>query len=152
MDEDEYKATYDSLNPLGCPFEKVILSRQCDCQVSTRIFIAERQAVGCANQGAQRRCIELLGLLHRKATFALKHTGSETRLPHAQEMKVQAGGLLGIQAALNPEAEQTAPVADIHGLIDQATAHFGDLDTLPYSDIVRHITAYVGRRSTRRGR
>ena len=147
MDEDEYKETYLSLNTRVCAFEKVILSRQCDCARATRIFIAERQAVGCDSEAAQRQCAALLAALHNNANFALKLTSTRGRLPHAKEMKVQCGGLLGLQTVVQPERATQAEVPDINGLVDAACTRFGALDELPYSEIVKAIAAYQGRRS-----
>ncbi|OYV46405.1 MAG: hypothetical protein B7X10_04950, partial [Burkholderiales bacterium 21-58-4] len=76
MDEDEFKAAYLNLNSRVCPFEKVILSRQCDCSRAARIFIAERQAVGCDANAPQQQCLALLQLLRGNASFALKITST----------------------------------------------------------------------------
>ena len=149
MDEDEFKETYLSLNSRGCPFEKVILSRQCDCHRAARIFIAERQAVGCDADTAQQQCAALLHLLRGNASFALKLTAATGRLPHAKEMKVQAGGLLGLQRALRPELSTAIQVDDIHSLVNLAKTTYGELEQLPYSAIVQTIAAYQGRRRSR---
>lgn len=146
MNEDEFKATYLSLNSRVCPFEKVILSRQCDCSRAARIFIAERQAVGCDADAPQQQCLALLQLLRSNASFALKITSASSRLPHAKEMKLQAGGLHGLQRALQPDFATSARIDDIHGLINQAKITYGELADLPYSAIVQAIAAYQGRR------
>jgi len=147
VDEDEFKATYLSLNSRACPFEKVILSRQCDCSRAARIFIAERQAVGCDADAPQQQCLALLQLLRSNASFALKITSATNRLPHTKEMKLQAGGLLGLQRALQPAYATSAQIDDIHGLINLAKTTYGELADLPYSEIVQAIAAYQGRRS-----
>lgn len=145
MDEDEFKETYLSLNTRVCPYEKVILSRQCDCRHAARLFIAERQAVGCDADAPQQRCIALLETLRNKAAFALKLTSATNRLPHAKEMKVQAGGLRGLQRLLRPAAAET-PIEDIDGLLQLAAQTCGDLQQWPYSELMQSIVAYEGRR------
>lgn len=149
MDEDEFKETYLSLNTRVCPYEKVILSRQCDCRRAVRLFIAERQAVGCDADAAQQRCNATLNALRGKAAFALKLTSATGRLPHAKEMKVQAGGLRGLQRALQP-ASGDAPIEDIDGLLNLALSTYGAMDKLPFSELMQSIVAYEGRR--RRGK
>ncbi len=149
MDEDEFKTTYLRLNSRVCPFEKVILSRQCDCSRAMRIFIGERQAVGCDADGPNQQCLALLKLLRSNASFALKLTSTSisTRIPHAKEMKLQAGGLFGLQRALQPDYATSSQIDDIYGLINLAKTTYGELAELPYTEIVQSIAAYQGRRS-----
>lgn len=150
MDEDEFKETYLSLNTRVCPYEKVILSRQCDCRHAARLFIAERQAVGCDTDAPQQRCVAVLDAMRSKAAFALKLTSATNRLPHAKEMKVQAGGLRGLQRALQP-AGGDAPIEDIDGLLRLALDTYGSLQQLPYSELMQSIVAYEGRRRGGKG-
>lgn len=149
MDEDEFKAAYLSLNSRTCPFEKAILSRQCDCHRATRLFIGERQGIGCDADAAQQQCAALLHLLRSNASFALKLTAATARLPHAKEMKVQAGGLLGLQRVLQQEFSTAIQVDDIDSLVNLAKATYDELEQLPYSEIVQTIAAYQGRRRNR---
>lgn len=145
MDEDEFKETYLSLNTRVCPYEKVILSRQCDCCRAVRLFIAERQAVGCDADAPQQRCIAVLDALRRKAAFALKLTSATHRLPHSKEMKVQAGGLRGLQRVLLPTADNPS-IENIDGLLRRAVETYGSIHHLPYSELMQSIVAYEGRR------
>ncbi len=145
MDEDEYKRTYKSVNSLVCAFEKAILSSQCSCEKSTRIFIADRQAGGCASPVAQRECRELLVLLRRNAAFALKLTSVGGPLPHAKEMKVQCGGLLGIQSLLYPDGPPNR-VQNVYGLVRTAQECYGNLDSLPFSEVIQSIARFQARR------
>jgi hypothetical protein len=96
-------------------------------------------------------------LLRQKSAFALKLTQVEAPLPHSQEMKVECGGLLGVQRAVAPETvpaikgldaetQGLAPVADVHNLVRAAVAASSDLSDLPYSTIVQSIVAYRIRR------
>ena len=65
------------------------------------------------------------------------------------EIKVQAGGLLGLQAQLFPERADSDEVTDVFGLLNAADARFGGTDDFPYQDIVQYIARYKNR--TRRG-
>lgn len=143
MDEDAFKAAYGEVARLPCPFEKAILSRCADCGQAQRFAIAEREAVACRAPGAHAQCLDLHGRLHRNAAFVLHRSGPLEPLAHAQEMKVQCGGLLGVQRLLVPEA---ATAADVGALHDGLRARFGSLDALPYAEVVRAISAFQGRR------
>lgn len=146
MDERAFRDTYNAVNPLACPFEKALLICQCACREARRVNIAERLAVCCLDARAQGDCMLLLELLRRNSAFALKLTHADEVLPHAKYVKVQCGGLLGLQAALRPEQEGTPPVADIRGLVLEAQERFGGLPELPYNEIVRGIAGFQARK------
>lgn len=145
MDEQAYRDTYDSVNPRACPFEKALLICQCQCSKARRVNIAERIAVSCLDPAAQADCSLLLRLLQKNAVFALRLTHPDEVLPHSKHVKVQCGGLLGLRAAVRQDAE-IGPIADIRGLVVEAEERFGDLQSLPYSEIVRGIAGFQTRK------
>lgn len=146
MDEQAFKQTYRATNPLACPFEKAILICRCACSEAKRINIAERDTVNCLDAQAQGDCSLLAGMLRHNAAFALKLTHADAVLPHAKYVKVQCGGLLGLQAAMRQEQAGEARVEDIRGLVLEAQERYGGLQDLPYSEIVRGIAGFEFRR------
>jgi hypothetical protein len=70
------------------------------------------------------------------------------RLPHNMEIRVQAGGISGIQALFSDGSEQK--VDDIHALVEQAEAEYGSLERLPYDRIVQSVSRFQGRKSRKR--
>lgn len=156
MDESEYKKVYQSVNTLRCIFEKANLTRRYDREKIIRINIAEREAGGCTDPEAQQLCLELLELFRKNAIFSLKMPHIHGTLPHAKEIKIQCGGLNGLQQALTsktPEITDIEPgiviINNIHGLIQAAIKNFLTLDKLPFQKIVKSITAYEGRKRKR---
>lgn len=148
MDEEEFKELYQAVNARRCVFEKAALTRMYACEKLIRMNIAEREAAGCSNPAAQIRCAELLERLRENAAFALKLTHVSGPLPHAKELKVQCGGLLGLQHAVD-ESIDAGGVANIFGLIEHAKTEYGTLDSFPYQEIVKHVTHFEGRRPRR---
>ena len=143
MDEKEYKATYQSINPTRCVFEKAINSRVWNCNRSVRFNLADREGVSCRSQQACARCNRLLISLREKARFALQLTSAENEpLPHNKELKIQNGGLFGIAKLATEEFD----CSDIDTLLDAVSAQYGSLDYLPYSKIMRAVVAYQTRR------
>jgi hypothetical protein len=128
-----------------CPFEKAILSVQCDCEMATRYSIAEQMGVECRSDIARNNCATLLVYLRERARFALKVTDTSAGLPFGKEMKVMLGGLIGLQRQMAPQ-EGVARVQNIHALVQQAQAAYGSLDALPYQEIVKSIAAFQGKR------
>ena len=152
MDNEIFRETYSAINERFCPFEKSILTNNCSCARARRFCIAEREGVHCTADEAQARCVELLELLRNQARFALKSIAERPALPHAKAMRVQVGGLRGLHAAVEPEAEVPQRIDDIDALVEAAIARFGGLQDLPYAVIVQQITAYKGRRPFRERR
>ncbi|OQY53572.1 MAG: hypothetical protein DRR08_18215 [Candidatus Parabeggiatoa sp. nov. 2] len=149
MDEQEFQQARERLNQCPCPFEKAVLSSRCGCANFQRLNIAEREAAACILPTAQERCALLLEQLYQNARFALKQPRLEGPQPHAKAMKVQCGGLLGLQAVLVSEQAEAQRVADIDALVTLALETFGELDKLPYQEIVKFISNYQvrGKRS-----
>lgn len=145
MDEKEFKKAFKDVNDAPCVFAKAILRRCCRCSRSQKLFIAEREAVACKSPGARQRCAEVLAKLHDKAIFALHLPHAETVLPHGKELKVQCGGMLGLQQALLPEQPEHEIVEDINALLESALEDYGTVDALPYSEVVKGITGFLPR-------
>lgn len=143
LNESAYKATYDEKVRLSCPFEKAILSRCADCDQARKFNIAEREAVACEAAVARENCLTLHGLLHQNASFVLKLIHPSEPLPHAKEVKVQCGGLLGVQRLFDPEA---VLVENIHALAIETQRRYGSMRDVPYQEVIKEIAIYEGRR------
>jgi len=148
VDESAYRDARNAVNPHPCAFEKALLARCCHCGLAQRMNIAEREAVGCTDPVQRETCLVLRGYLHQNAAFALKLPHAENTLPHAKELKVQCGGLMGLQKVLSGKAE-VAQVDDAGALARLALERYGSLDKLPYSVIMQAVSAFEIRR--RRG-
>ena len=92
--------------------------------------------------------MRFISLLRQKARFALKITSVETELPHGKEIKVQTGGLLGLQRILRPDLV-TDKVSDVAGSLGRGVQTYGSLEQLPYREIVKSIVNFEGRRRPR---
>jgi hypothetical protein len=149
LDSDAFRRTYRAINERYCAFEKGILTNQCNCSEAEKFCIAEREGVHCGSDEAQETCVALLDLLRQQARFALKVNEQQRALPHAKAMRLQIGGLRGIAVALDPEAPAPAEIADVRDLLLAAIARFGDLEHLPFPQIMQQIAAYRGRRRRR---
>jgi hypothetical protein len=145
MDESQYRDTYRTINETRCWFEKSINSRKCRCGRMERFNLADREGVRCTNKEAQLQCEQLLKLMREKAIFALQMTKLDGPLPHAKEVKVQLGGMLGLQKALHPELADADEVDDIHATLAEAIEHYGAIESLPYEQIVQTVVQIQGR-------
>jgi hypothetical protein len=70
-------------------------------------------------------------------------------MPHSVIVKIQFGGLLGLQQLLSGLPVGSPKVDNIYVLVDQALHEYGDLDAIPYQFLVEDITSYKLRRRSR---
>lgn len=140
--EDAYHEARRSVNPTPCAFEKGVLACCVACSKAEKHLLAERETMNCTEPAAQARCMELKTLLRGHSAFALKVPRPGQQLPHAKELKIQCGGLKGLQASLTG----SDTVGDVFTLIESALAAHGTLEELPYSDIVQGVVHFEARR------
>lgn len=143
LDENAYRDAYTEVNPLQCVFERAILCRCCGCQHSIKRNIAEREAAGCLDVSAHALCAELKQGLRQAAAFTLKLAQIDAPIPHTKELKLQCGGILGVERTLIPDA--MGPIVDIFGTVSAAAQQYGSLASLPYQEIVHAIHLYEPR-------
>lgn len=146
MDETAFWQARTAAVEHPCPFEKALISGCGACALAQRRHIAEREAVACCEGAASQSCAALLALLRHNAAFALHQAHPEEHLPHAQEMKVQCGGLVGLQRALSG----AEAVGDVGDLVRAACRTGNGLEGLPWSEIMQSVAAWQPRRRARR--
>lgn len=142
VDETAFRHTREELNPLPCVFERALLARHAVCDLAQSHQIAERETVACSQPSAHAACARLAGLLREKSGFALHLTATQRILPHAMMMKIECGGLDGLKALL----DANALVANVRRLVRLAEERHGELDELPFSEIVQGVAAWKPRR------
>ena len=133
MDEAAYRQALTTSTLRYCPFEKTILTNGAACSKAEKHNIAEREIIACIEDEAHVRCTVFRDLLRHNFSFALGKLHIDGPLPHAQEMRMQCGGLKGLQFELNGGEE----VFDVAALVVMAQQKYGELENFPYSQMVR---------------
>jgi len=146
MEEQEYKNTYQTVNKRRCVYEKAINSRRCNCARCHRFNLADREGVACTSATGNAICTEFLNPLRSKARFSLHLTHADEPLPHTREIRVQTGGLLGLQELLYPDKAGSTQAGNIIGLLDTAIQRFERLQNLPYNILVQGVVSFEGRK------
>lgn len=145
MEEQEYRQIYYHLNRYPCAFAKAILSSRCNCMNCQRLNLAEREEITCMTKEAQELCTNALQHFYQNAKFTLKLKNPLPPFPHGKAIKVQCGGLLGLQAVLFPDRKDTLQVEDVYTLIMQALTTFTSVSQFPYQDIIKFVGRYKAR-------
>lgn len=143
MEEDEYKHSYQQLTQIACVFEKALTNNRAKCSQARHFCLADREGYACGSATYAATCCQLLQNLRENSRFSLKLKIVVDALPHNMEIRVQAGGLQGLDKALSGE---TAGLADIHALVASASKTYGGLAALPYTEIVQSVAQYQGRK------
>jgi len=145
MDEDVYRDTYKNVITTKCVYEKAINSRQTTCSQANKIRLADREAVSCRSKEACQICTSFLEQLRSKALFALKLQDHLGPLPHAKEIKVQMGSIIGLALDGDVELIPGKKVENINGLIKIGLEKYMNLENFPYENLMRSIVNYEGR-------
>jgi hypothetical protein len=146
MEEDEYRDTYNTVNNRRCVFEKAISSRRCNCSKSQRFHLADREGISCKSAAGNGLCTGLLQLMRNNGRFALHLTSVQGPLPHAKEIRVQTGGMLGLQGLVYSDKKEQTCVDDIIATIDAALQRYERLEDMPFDIIVQGIVKFEGRK------
>jgi hypothetical protein len=150
MDQDAFRKTYREVNEVYCAFEKSVLTNECGCRCAERFCIAEREGVHCRSEPGQQRCLHWLGLLREQARFALRAEDQRGILPHGKAMRLQVGGMRGLIRLLEGTDREKTPIEDVDGTLAAAEQRFGQLESLPFSEIMREVAGYQVRKRSRR--
>jgi len=72
-----------------------------------------------------------------------------TTMPHSVLQKIQFGGLTGLQTLLTEQTEDK--ITNVAKLVEAVEMKYGNLDSLPYAELVHFITEYKLKRRHDRG-
>jgi len=150
MDEDQFRSTYNRLNPVRCIFEKAITNRRCDCEKKRKFTLATREGVACRSEQDLQQCTQFLNTLRNSSRFALKVVLVDGPFPHNKELRVQAGGTLALQKILCPDGNQPEVTTNINQLIHTALLEYGSLGDIPYGELIKGVLTYKVRNKKRK--
>ena len=131
-----------------CAFSHTLLQEQFRCENAKPITRREGPDVCCTSATAYTQCAALLQRMKEAALPAFGVSDDPLQMPHSVLVKIQFGGLLGLQRLVDGVTEQR--VDNIHALVERSTSRYGQLTALPYPDLTSHMTGYKIKR--RRGR
>jgi hypothetical protein len=137
------------MEDLRCPFRQALLPGDFGCRHAEVVTRREGPDIACHAPETHGLCGEVLARLKAVGLPALGHTDDLTELPHGVAMKVQMGGLLGLQQLLDPGASGSIAVADVGSLVEAAVARYGDPSAVPYAELVPAMSAFQLKRRRR---
>jgi hypothetical protein len=130
------------MTDLICPFSATLARSDFACARATQVIRRGGAEYACQSDTAHSRCRQLFE--HCKQA-ALPEFGVEddlTRMPQSVLVKIQFGGLLGLQRIIGGQPTDRNRIEDIDSLVAAAIDHCSALESIPYDQLVDDITAW----------
>ena len=140
------------MNERICPFSATLVKGDFGCSHADQIIRRGGAEFACRSATAHARCQQLLERLKVAALPEFDVRDDLATMPQSVMVKIQFGGLLGLQRLLAAGARPDDGIANIDGLLETALARYGSVGAIPCNQLVDDITAYrLQRRRDRRG-
>ena len=130
-----------------CPFNGTLIGSTFGCAHAEPVVRRGGPDVACRSASMHANCADLFERLKAAALPAFGVDDDLTQMPHSVLMKVQHGGLLGLQRLLGDGS--STRVADISALVAQALVQYETTSAVPCAQVVPDMTGYQIKR--RRG-
>lgn len=124
-----------------CAFSNTLVTNLFACEKGEQVTRRGGPDVVCTSPEAHTRCEQLFQRMKAAALPAFGVEDDLLSMPHSVQVKIQHGGLLGLQRLLSTEAASTG-IKNIHALIDQAVDKFNGLEFISYSALIEDMTSY----------
>ena len=123
-----------------CAFNSTLLGEQFGCARAQAIVRRGGPDVACRSEPAHARCERVFQHLKQAALPAFGVEDDLLSMPHSVLVKIQFGGLLGLQRLIEPTAG--IEVKDVDALLTRAEKKFTDLAAINYPSLANDMTAY----------
>lgn len=118
-----------------CAFNGALMGKQFGCQYAMDVTRREGPSIACTSQLMQKKCALLLDRLKAAALPQFGYEDDLTQMPHSVMLKIQMGGLSGLQNRLK-NAPLSVAVEDIQQVVNSAEHFYGDIEAVSLADIV----------------
>jgi hypothetical protein len=140
------------MSDLMCPFSAPLIAEDFACPRAEPVIRRGGTEIACSSGTARTRCAGLHQAMKSAALADQGYADDLTQVPHSLLVRIQYGGLLGLQRVLAEGGRTGAGIGDIDGLVKAALAHFGSLSDIPCTAFCADINAcrLPGRRGRKR--
>jgi hypothetical protein len=125
-----------------CPFSATLVTEDFGCVNAAGIVRRGGAEIACTSDAAHARCHRLFQKLKEAALPAFGVADDLLQMPHSVQVKIQYGGLLGLQRIASPAVEPASVVKDIDQLVASVAQRFSTLDDIPFSELCDDMTGY----------
>ncbi len=135
---------------LKCPFSAPLTQPEFECRFADEVIRRGGSEFNCRSEAAHARCKPLHRDFKQAALPAFGVEDDLLSMPHSVLVKIQFGGLLGLQRLLGTDRDPAEGIADIDALVEQAVTRYGAIRQIPCAEVTQDMLDYrVARRRKR---
>jgi len=125
-----------------CAFSNPLIGGQFGCENAEQVARRGGPDVACRSEGAHAQCERLFQRMKQTALPVFGVEDDLLSMPHSVLVKIQCGGLLGLQRLLGAVGADATEVKNIHALVGRAVQAHGSLEAIPYPAFVEDMTSF----------
>ena len=129
---------------LLCPFSAPIVKQDFACQHAQEIIRRGGSEIACQQSDAHGICMGLHAAIKASALQAMGLEDDLLSLPHNVLVKIQYGGLLGLQHLISGTQDDT--VGDIASLVSEVKSRFNAPENIPLDTVNKTIIDFKTQR------
>lgn len=133
------------MSDLLCPFSAPVVKQDFACQHAQEIIRRGGSEIACQQADAHGVCMALHGAIKASALQAMELEDDLLSLPHNVLVKIQYGGLIGLQQ-LTSDSHPDDTIDDIASLVSSVMNRFVTLDNIPLDAVNQTIINYKTQR------
>jgi hypothetical protein len=133
-----------------CPFSATLVKDDFGCRHASQIVRRGGAEIACASAADHRRCTALFTAFKGAALPAFEVPDDLTQMPHSVLVKIQFGGLLGLQRSMHPDSAAGDSISDIATLVGEAETRYTSVSAIPCAALVESMTTHKLSRRRRR--
>ena len=99
-----------------CAFSNTLVTNQFGCEKGTQVTRRGGPDIACASDEAHQQCEKLFQRMKQAALPAFGVEDDLLSMPHSVQVKIQFGGLHGLQRLQEDGMDESAAIKNIHGV------------------------------------
>lgn len=127
---------------LKCAFDSTLKGDQFGCRHGKPVVRRGGIEVACTGANVHERCALLFENMKNAVLPELGLEDDLLSIPHSVLVKIQFGGLLGLQRRFTAAESQATRVENIDELVATAVKECDDLNSIPYQELAGDIIDY----------
>jgi hypothetical protein len=134
------------MSDLMCPFSAPLVKKDFLCTQADEVIRRGGSEIACKNLESHTQCTKMHTQMKLAALAAMELEDDLLTVPHNTLVKIQYGGLLGLQAMMSPEKADSTMVENIENLVAQARSTYGELSNVQLEKINEAIANFKTQR------
>lgn len=128
----------------ACVFALTQIANEFSCQYGELVTRRAGPDIACQSEQHQQQCSCAYKQLKQLGLDAFEYEDDLTQVPHGVWVKIQFGGLLGIQRVLHEKTD--SKIDNISSVIQSLYTQYNEIEDFPYKKVVSDMQGYSTRR------